>query len=385
MDVIDQAQGQRWALYNGDSCEVVKRIPDASVGLCLFSPPFSQLYTYSDSIADMGNAADHGEFFDHYRYLLPELKRITKPGRLCVVHCKDLPLYKGRDGAMGLYDFPGDLVRAHVDAGWVFHSRVTIWKCPVTEMQRTKNHGLLYKELTKDSAGSRQGMADYLLVFRRWDGEFADPVNAGVTIGDDGKPVLRERFDYYEGLEPPDPTEIAYIINAEFEQGEADSGRVRAPQPDKWGRWPRRNPFPEGSEAARQWSIRVWQRYASPVWSDIDQMCVLNGKVARDDADEKHICPLQLDVIRRCVHLWTNPGDVVFSPFAGIGSELHGAIGLGRKAVGIELKESYFRQAAAYLAQFEAEMDAPKLDFDATPEPDPEPAPKPRRKAKASA
>jgi hypothetical protein len=138
---------------------------------------------------------------------------------------------------------------------------------------------------------------------------------------------------------------------------------VRPPHPDRWGRWPRRNPFPEGTEAARQWSIRVWQRYASPVWMDIDQMDVINGKIASDDQDEKHICPLQLGVIKRCVHLWSNPGDVVFSPFAGVGSELEGAIRLGRKAIGVELKESYFRFAAGHLAEIEGEMDAPQLDF----------------------
>lgn len=362
-NVIDQANGKRWSLLNGDCCDAIKGIPDASVGLALFSPPFSQLYTYSDSSADMGNSANHVEFFAHYSFLLKELLRITKPGRLAVAHCKDLPLYKGRDGAMGLYDFPGDLVRAHLEAGWIFHSRVTIWKCPVTEMQRTKNHGLLYKECSKDTAGSRQGMADYLLVFRKWDGEFTDPVNAGIVEGPDGKRRTRERFDTYEGTDPPDCDEIAYVINAEFEG--PDGFHVRPPARNKWGRHPKSNPFPEGSEAARQWSIRVWQRYASPVWMDINQTNVLNGRIARDDADEKHICPLQLDVIKRCVHLWSNPGDVIFTPFAGIGSELFGAIQAGRKAIGIELKSSYFEQAAEYLRQLESEMDAPRLDLDA--------------------
>lgn len=355
--VLDQATGERWGLFCGDSCEVVKGIPDASVGMCLYSPPFSSLYIYSDSIADMGNSADHAEFFRHYGYLLGELRRITKPGRLSVVHCKDLPLYKNRDGAMGLYDFPGDVVRAHLEAGWTFHSRVTIWKDPVTEMQRTKNHGLLYKELGKDSAGSRQGMADYLLVFRNWQGEFKDPVNAG-----DGR---AERFDSYIGMDPPDPTWIAADLN------------IPSPSPDAKGRWPKRNPFQEGPEdfqsqkllrakreAYRQWSISVWQKYASPVWFDIDQMNCLNTRAARDSSDEKHICPLQLDVIERAVHLWTNPGDVVFSPFAGLGSELFGAVKHGRKGLGCELKPAYFRQACEYLADLERKMDEPTL-FDA--------------------
>jgi hypothetical protein len=178
VNVLGQEFGRNWALYWGDCCQVTRGIPDNSIGLNVYSLPFSNLYIYSDSELDMGNSDDHSQFADHYRYLAPELLRVTKPGRLCVVHCKDLPLYKNRDGAMGLYPFPDDVLRVHLEAGWIFHSRVTIWKDPVTEMQRTKNHGLLYKEVCKDSCGSRQGMADYLLVFRKWGGEFADPVRA---------------------------------------------------------------------------------------------------------------------------------------------------------------------------------------------------------------
>lgn len=349
MKVIDQASGQNWTMINGDCCEVIKGIPDASVGLSVFSLPFSNLYIYSESEADLGNSADHEEFAEHYRYLTGELLRVTKPGRLCVVHCKDLPLYKGRDGAMGLYDFPGLVMRAHLDAGWVYHSRVTIWKDPVTEMQRTKNHGLLYKELCKDSCGSRQGMADYLLVFRSWSEGDRDPVTVG-----------GERFDRYIGFDPPNVAECLRVVQA----GGDDIG-LRAPSPDKWGRWPKRNPFPEGSEAFRLWSIHVWQRYASPVWMDIDQMDVLNKEAAREDADCRHICPLQLGLIERCVHLWSNPGDVVFSPFGGIGSELYSAVKLGRKGLGIELKGSYFRQACEYLTGLEAEMSVPTFSFGA--------------------
>lgn len=344
MNVLDQSHGRDWMLYNGDSCRVIGGIPDDSVDLIVHSPPFANLYIYSDSIADMGNSEDQSEFFDHYRFLIPHLKRITKPGRLCVVHCKDLPKYKNRDAAMGLKDFPGEVVRAFESCGWVFHSRVTIWKDPVTEMQRTKNHGLLYKELCKDSCGSRQGMADYLLVFRNWDGEFADPVTVG-----------GERFGYYIGMEPPDAGSIAAGCGS-------PDGKTYNVRPDpKTGRWPNRNPFPEDSQAYRDWSIQVWQRYASPVWHDIDQMDVLNVRAARDDEDEKHICPLQLGLIERCVHLWSNPGDVVFSPFAGIGSELYAAVRAGRKACGIELKPAYFRQASGYLAGLEFEIQKPSL------------------------
>lgn len=338
MNVLDQAFGKDWALYRGDCCRAIAGIPDRSVGLTIHSPPFSNLYVYSSSIADMGNAEDHGEFFEHYRFLIPELLRITRPGRLCVVHCKDLPLYKGRDGAMGLYPFPHDIERAFTEAGWTFHSRVTIWKDPVTEMQRTKNHGLLYKELCKDSCGSRQGMADFLLVFRAWSGDFADPVTVG-----------GERFDSYIGTDPPDPTPIA------------DEHELHRPGRDHRDRWPAHNPFPAGSEAYRQWSIKVWQKYASPVWFDIDQMNVLNGKLATDSQDERHICPLQLDVIERSVLLWSNPGDVVFSPFAGVGSELLGALRHGRRGLGIELKDTYFDWARTTLERFESDRDRPML------------------------
>lgn len=355
MKVLDQANGQDWTLYRGDCVEVIRGIPDNSVHLNIHSPPFSNLYIYSDELADMGNNEDHESFFQHYRFLIPEMLRIAVPGSLVCVHCKDLPRYKGRDGDMGLYDFPGDLVRAFVESGWAFHSRVTIWKDPVTEMQRTKNHGLLYKELCKDSRGSRQGMADFLLVFRAWKGEFTNPVTAG-----------GERFDFYLGTDPPDPTPIA------------DEMGLPRPTPDSWGRWPKRNPFhydPENpaspsSQAYRMWSIKVWQKYASPVWWDIDQMNVLNVRQARGNQDERHICPLQLDLIERCVLLWSNPGDVVFTPFAGIGSELLGALRHGRKSLGIELKQEYFEAASDTLKEFEWDRDQPTL-FDADVEAEP--------------
>ncbi len=340
MDVVNQSSGKDWMLYQGDACEIIKGIPNASVGLSVFSPAFSSLYIYSDSVADMGNCASHEEFAEHYRYIAKELLRVVKPGRLCAVHCKDLPLYKGRDAAMGLFPFPDLLTRVHLECGWVLHSRITIWKDPVTEMQRTKNHGLLYKELCKDSCGSRQGMADYILLFRNWNGEFKDPVRDAERA---------ERFDHYVGIEPPDPTEIANEFG------------FMVPSADKWGRWPKRNPFPPDSEAYRIWSIKTWQKYASPVWFDIDQMDVLNERVAREEKDCKHICPLQLCVIERCIHLWSNPGDVVFSPFAGIGSEIYTALKCGRKALGIELKESYHRQASKYMAILENQLNQPSL------------------------
>ena len=330
------AKGEGWELQLGDSVELARLMDDNSVDLGVHSPPFSNLYIYSDSVRDMGNCADDEEFFGQYRFLIREMYRITRPGRLCVVHCKDLPSYKGREGAAGLHDFPGKIIRVYEEEGWKFHSRVTIWKDPVIEMQRTKNHGLLYKILCADSSASRQGMADYLIVFRKFPQE-----------GDETVPVTMngERFNSYSGYEPPDAGRIAL-----------DENIPNPPMID--GRWPRFNPFPVGSNAFRLWSIMVWQKYASPVWMDIDQTDVLNASIARDDADEKHICPLQLGVIERAIVLWSNPGDVVYSPFAGVGSEGYVALQQGRKFIGHELKEAYFKRAAGNLESLAAKQES---------------------------
>ena len=282
--VIDQAEGEGWALYNGDCVDVARGLPDASVHFSVFSPPFSGLYIYSADTRDMGNSADDAEFFAHFNYLIPELHRVTIPGRLAAVHCKQLVNYRGRDGMAGLRDFRGEIIRAFQAHGWAYHSEVCIWKDPVIEMQRTKAHGLLYKQLRADSSVSRMGLAEYLLQFRRWPKDEAEAAKI--------EPVTHTR----EGF-----------------------------------------PLPR------------WQRYASPVWHDIRQTHVLNVQQARDDRDEKHICPLQLDVIERALTLWSNPGDVVFSPFAGIGSEGYVALQQKRRFVGAELKPSYFKQAVANL------------------------------------
>lgn len=287
MKVMQQAGGQDWQLYNGDCVEVVRAIPDRSIGLSVFSPPFSNLYTYSDSERDMGNSVDDRQFLDHYAFLARELLRVTRPGRLCAVHCKDLVDYQGRDGRAGLRDFPGELIRIHEAAGWKYHSRVTVWKCPVTEMQRTKSHGLLYKQLRTDSSFSRQGLAEYVLVFRRWAGE-----------GEEVSPV---------------------------------------------------------THTVESFPLDQWQQWASPVWMDIEQTNVLNVIEARESEDEKHICPLQLDLIERCVKLWSNPGDVVLSPFAGIGSEGVETLKAGRRFVGVELKQAYFEKAIGHLERVVAQ------------------------------
>lgn len=290
MKALNEAHGERWALYHADCCDLVAQMPENSIHFSVYSPPFLGLFVYSDSLADMGNCESDEEFFEQYGYLVRELFRVTKPGRLSAVHCSDLPSKKCTDGVIGLKDFPGAIIRAHEAAGWVFHSRVTIWRSPVTEMTRTKALGLLYKQLQKDSCRSRQGMADYLLVFRK-DGENPEPV----------------------GHKPKD--------------------------------------FP----------VSTWQEWASPVWMDVDQTNTLNVRMARDSQDERHLCPLQLDVIERALVLWSNPNDVVLSPFAGVGSEGVGSLKYGRRFVGVELKESYFRQAARYLTQAEREASTPTL------------------------
>ena len=294
---IERATGEGWTLYNGDCVQVMKQIDDGAVDLSVFSPPFSNLYIYSDRLEDMGNSKDHEEFFYHFDFAIRELLRITKPGRLAAVHCKDLPLYMGRDGAAGLYDFPGRTVKSFEAAGWTFHSRVTIWKDPVTEMQRTKNHGLLHKNFAIRGEVCRQGMADYVLVFRKWTNEMED-----------------QQIQH-----KPTPGEF-----------------IGENAPEKWN-------------DQRDYSIQVWQRYASPVWDDIRQTRVLQYRNSGSTEDERHICPLQLDVIERCIYLWSNPGDTVFSPFAGIGSEGYESVRRGRKFVGIELKPEYWKVACKNL------------------------------------
>lgn len=276
MNVLNQFLGEDYALYNADCVEVAKGLPDASIHFSIFSPPFANLYIYSDSERDAGNCKDDTEFFQHFDFLIPELLRITVPGRLCAVHCKQLVNYKNRDGAAGLRDFRGEIIRHFLAAGWAYHSEVCIWKDPVIEMQRTKSHGLLYKQLRADSSFSRQGLPDYLLVFRKWP------------------------------------------------QDEQEESKIEPVTHTK-------DNFP----------LEVWQRYASPVWFDIQQTNVLNIQQAKESQDEKHICPLQLDVIERSIELWTNVGDRVFSPFTGIGSEGFVALKQWRLFVGAELKRAY--------------------------------------------
>lgn len=286
----DIAQGEGWAVHLGDCVEMMRSLPDDSIDYSIFSPPFSSLYTYSNSDRDMGNCANDEEFYAHYQFLVAEQFRTLKPGRLLSFHCMNLPTTKSRDGYIGIRDFRGDLIRLYQAAGFIFHSEVCIWKDPVTAMQRTKALGLLYKQLKKDSAMSRQGIPDYLVTMRK--------------PGENTAPVTKDSNDF---------------------------------------------------------SVDLWQQYASPVWMDVNPSRTLQYMSARDEEDEKHICPLQLDVIERGIELWSNPGDLVCSPFTGIGSEGYTALKMGRRFVGAELKPSYWRVAVKNLQTAEVESATPSL------------------------
>jgi DNA modification methylase len=314
LNVLDELTTNDYALYNGDCVEVARGLPDSSIHYSIFSPPFSSLYTYSNSERDMGNSANDDEFYKHFLFLIKELYRVTIPGRLVSFHCMDIPAMKSRDGYIGLKDFPGDLLRAFQDAGFIYHSRVAIWKDPLIEAVRTKALGLMHKQIVKDSAMCRQGLPDYLITVRK--------------PGDNPEPIAN-------------PDGFTDFIG----ENEPDAPKTERPEPDK-----------DAAERKRAYvgdpvySHQVWRKYASAVWMDIRQSNTLQFRSAREDKDERHICPLQLDVIARGIELWSNPGDVVLSPFMGIGSEGYQAIKMGRRFVGIELKESYYKTAIANLS-----------------------------------
>jgi len=270
-------EGQNFKLFLGDSVKTIHNVEDESIGFSIFSPPFAELYTYSSELEDMGNSKDYNEFLYAFNFIVKELYRVLWSGRNIAVHCMDLPIQKGKEGYIGLRDFSGMILQAFSEAGFIYHSRVTIWKNPVTEMTRTKALGLLHKQIKKDASMSRVGIPDYLMIFRK-PGEHLHPV-----INQDTNP-----------------------------------------------------------NAPHYLPVDMWQKIASPVWMDIDYGNTLNLKGARDEKDEKHICPLQLDTIERAIHLWTNEGDTIYTPFAGIGSELYQALKMNRKAIGGELKTSYF-------------------------------------------
>ena len=269
--ITDDAEGTDWRLMLGDSCERLGELPDESIDLSVYSPPFASLFTYSPSERDLGNSANRAEFFEHYGFVIRENLRLTKPGRLACIHVQQLTTTKVTHGYSGLTDFRGDVIRAYVDNGWWFHGEVTVNKDPQAQAIRTKAHALTFATKNRDSAGTRPALADYLLIFRK--------------PGDNAVPIKND------------------VSN------------------DEWIEW------------------------AQPVWWDIKETNTLNVRVARDEADERHICPLQLDFIERCVRLWSNPGETVLSPFAGIGSEIYMARKLGRRGIGCELKPSYWRTA----------------------------------------
>ena len=281
MNVIDQYQTDRYCLINGDSCEIMSALPSDSIGLSVYSPPFSSLYTYSNSDRDLGNSKNDEEFFTHFEFIVKELYRILMPGRIMAVHCMNLPTSKERDGYIGIKDFRGDLIRLFQSVGFIYHSETCIWKNPVTAMQRTKALGLLHKQIKKDACMNRMGIPDYV-VFMRKPGENPERVsNTNETF-----PV------------------------------------------DLW----------------QDYASPIWDEYNSPVWWDINQSNTLN-RMFSDEESERHICPLQLDVIERCVKMYSKEGDTVFTPFMGIGSEVYQAVKMGRKGIGIELKREYFLQA----------------------------------------
>lgn len=297
---VDQVITEDYAIYQGDSCDVIRAIPGDSIHFGIHSPPFEGLYKFSNFDRDISNNEGPG-FWEHYGFLISELHRVTMPGRIHAVHVMQLPMSKIRHGNIGMRDFRGEVVRAYEDAGWIFHSEVCIWKDPVVAQQRTKSIRLLHKQIVKDSTISGQGLADYILAFRK-PGENPERVSGC--------------FDRYSGTDEPDRGKYTHAMDG------------------------------------RNWySIEVWQRYASPVWMDINQTRTLQYRGGRDEKDEQHISPLQLDVIERCIDLWSNPGDTVMTPFLGIGSEVWGAVTMGRKGIGIELKPSYFAQAVKNLAR----------------------------------
>lgn len=368
INALDQRVTGRYALYHGDACELIGAIPDDTIHFGIHSPPFEGLYKFSNSDRDLSNG-EGGVFWEHYAFLIREMLRTAMPGRLHSVHVMQLPTTKFRDGHIGMRDFRGDVVRAYTgndaaelyaamrrvraraaaaamngdidravaltdaaarieedlqanpgEAGWIFHSEVCIWKDPVVAQQRTKSIRLLHKQLCKDSALSGQGLADYIVTFRK--------------PGDNPEAVAGP-LDAWVGNEELDVSPAAY---------EADVAARRTRGQEAW-------PF-------EQWrSILVWQRYASPVWTDIRQTRTLQYRGGRDEKDEQHISPLQLDVIERCVDLWSNPGETVFTPFAGIGSEVYAAVEMGRRGLGFELKPSYFAQSLKNMDELDARLD----------------------------
>ncbi len=316
-NVLDQQITDRWAIYNGDCIEVMGSFPDASIHLSVYSPPFAGLYQYTSSERDLSNSADYGQFFEHYGYVVAELARITMPGRMSAVHCMDVPT--GNSGGDALRDFPGDIIRLHAEHGWEYVARYHVWKEPLAVRNRTMKKDLAHRTLVEDSTRCSVASADYLLIFR----------NRGENL----VPVVHP-----EGL----------LNYAGERQIPGDLATYRG--------W-------TGNQRENRYSHWIWRQYASAFWDDVRIDRVLPFREARDEEDERHVHPLQLDVIDRCVILWSNPGERVLTPFMGVGSEVYGAVCNGRIGVGAELKPSYYRQAVKNLAAVELESQELTLDL----------------------
>lgn len=299
----NQIHTDRYSLYCGDCCEILPNLPDKSVELSIFSPPFASLYSYTDDPRDMGNSKSYREFFNHFDFLVRELFRILMEGRIVAVHCMHLPTYRKEGEEIGFRDFPGDIIRIFLKNEFIMHSPpLCIWKDPLIAAVRTKAIGLAHKQIIKDSSMCRIGCADYILAFRK--------------PGDNPKPITNQYgLTKYYGSRP-----VPQHLN------------------NKWTGF-------KGNQKKNKRSHWIWQQYASPVWFDIRQTYVLPYRKAKESDDEKHICPLQLDVIERCMALWSTEGDTVLTPFMGVGSEVYVAVKNNRKGIGIELKRSYYRQA----------------------------------------
>lgn len=307
--------GNGWAIHNSDCVEGMAAMPENSVDCAIFSPPFGDLFVYSDSERDIGNSGEGDEFFKHYKFFAQALTRVIKPGRIVCVHCTDIPMRKGKHGNIGLQDFSGDLIKAHSDAGMIYHGRTTIWKDPVVEMQRTKALGLLYKTIRKNSAMNRVGMPDYMLFFRK-DGDIENPIEH--TYPDDEAGALRIARETLSSLQR--------------------QGLIKMMPNDD---------LIETLTEYAKFDVYDWQKLASPVWMDIKQGNVLNR--VKFDGDERHVCPLQLDTIQKCLRLYTAAGDVVLDPFNGIGSTGYESVRLSRKYLGFELKPEYAEIASKNL------------------------------------
>lgn len=312
--VLNQAEGENWKVYNADCIDMLNGLKENSVHYSMFSPPFVSLYTFSDSPRDLSNNQDDAVFWEHYRYVIEGLFRVLKPGRLISIHCMDLPTLITRDGFIGIRDFPGENIRVCQDVGFIYHSRVMIRKDPVSAMQRTKALGLLHKQVVKDSAMSRMAVGDSIITVRK--------------PGNNNEPISGV-FETYYGDDMSDEQLTAEAAKTRHEGGE----RPRSVADHK--------------------SILVWQRYAEPIWTDIVQGDVLSHRMAREEHDERHISPLQLTPVRRCIDLWTNEGDIVLSPFTGIGTVGYCSIEMGRRFIGAELKSSYWRQAVDNIREAE--------------------------------